>query len=181
MKKIILIAVCTLAIALPGMAQDLMFGKFLGSINPTNFTGNAAFRGYEKQVEITELLANTQNRSTTISVKFSPSPASAEFLVHAQLDKRILKGQLEVLEKNATNPALSRVKYKLYFEDATVVSCTDSSADNKSLSTTVVLKPQRISWIYYTYDALSGKATGTTTHGFDLKSGESWTVTPSGF
>jgi hypothetical protein len=181
MKKRFSITALTLVVSVTCFAQDLTFGKFLGSNSPTKFMGNAAYRGYEQQVEIIEVTTSAQSRGTTVSLKFSPCSASADFITHTQLGKLISKGQVEILEKNPSNPAFNRVKYKIYFEDASISSCTDTKACNNQMATTVILNPQRICWLYYNYDLTSGKMSGTTTNGFDLKSGQSWTVTPPAF
>ncbi|MBN8652739.1 MAG: hypothetical protein J0L67_15005 [Cytophagales bacterium] len=179
-KQNVLLAVL-LALTTNVFAQDLTFGKFLGSISPTKFIGNATNKGYEQQVEIIEVTTTGQSRGTTVSLKFSPCPASADFITHTQLGKLISKGQVEILEKNPSNPAFTRVKYKIYFEDARINSCTDTKACNNQMATTVTLNPQRICWLYYNYEPASGKISGTTTNGFDLKSGQAWTVTPYNF
>jgi hypothetical protein len=181
MKKRNLVVVVLMVVTTSVFAQDLTFGKFLGSNSPTKFIGNAAYRGYEQQVEIIEVTTSGQSRGTTVTLKFSPCSASADFITHTQLGKIISKGQVEILERNPASPAFNRIKYKIYFEDARINSCTDTKACNNQMATTVTLNPQRICWLYYNYDQTSGKMSGTTTNGFDLKSGQSWTVTPPAF
>lgn len=181
MKKIVTLATLLMLWSLSVFSQDNSYGKFLGSINPTKFVGNSLYRGYEKQVEIIEVTTNGQNQNTTLNFKFSPCSASADFLAHTQLAKPIYKGLITVMEKNPFNPSYARMKYQIYFEDAVMVSCSDTRACNSVMATSVNLKPQRICWIYYNYEPASGKALGTTTNGFDCKSGQSWTVTPPNF
>lgn len=181
MKKLVTLSVLYTLLSFHGFAQDLNFGKFLGSINPVKFVGNSTVKLYEKQVEIIEVITNGQNQNTTITFKFSPCPASADFLAHAQLAKPISKGLITVMEKNPFNPSYTRMKYQIYFEDATMVSCSDTRACNNVMTTSVNLRPLRICWIYYNYDAASGKSMGTTINGFDSKSGQAWTVTPPNF
>lgn len=160
------------------LSQDLMFGKFLGSINPVKFTGNSKYKLYEKQVEVIEYNTTGQNQNTTINLKFSPCPASADFLAALQTAKNILNGQVTVLQDTKTS--FNKIKYIIYFEDAKVLSCNEAQACDRSLSTTVQLKPSKVCWVYYNYD-LSGKLLNTTTNGFDTKNGQSWAVTPPNF
>lgn len=180
MKKILTISLLCMLFSLQGFSQNPAYGKFLGSINPTKFMGNSTYRGYEKQVEIIEVTTNGQNQNTTVNFKFSPCSASADFLAHTQLGKSITKGQIDVFEKNPYNAAYSRIKYKIYFEDARMSTCTDTRACNNIMATSVSLRPQRICWIYYNYDN-TGKALGINANGFDTKSGEAWTVTAPNF
>ena len=181
MKKISTLAMLSMLLSFNVFSQDNNDGKFLGSINPTKFVGNSTYRGYEKQLEIIEVTTIGQNQNTTLSFKFSPCSASADFLAHAQLAKPISKGFITVTEKNPYNPSYTRLKYQIYFEDASMVSCSDSRACNNLTATTVAVKPQRICWVYYNYEVASGKLLGTTTNGFDSKSGQVWTVTPPNF
>lgn len=180
MKKSLLLSAFFLLLVFHGFSQNLNFAKFSGSINSTKFVGNSTTKGYEKQVEIIEVTTNGQNQNTTVNFKFSPCSASADFLAHTQLGKTISKGEIDVLEKNPNNPVFSRIKYKMYFEDSRMVSCNDTRSCNNVMATTVVLKPQRICWIYYNYEP-SGKVSGITSNGFDAKSGQAWTVTPPDF
>lgn len=180
MKKIFSLVTLSLLFYFNGFSQDLTYGKFLGSINPTKFTGGSTVKGYEKQVQIIELSTNGQNQNTTVNFKFSPCAASADFLAHTQLGKPIAQGQMDVLEKNPYNPAFTRIKYKIYFEDARILSCNDTKACNNVMATTVALGPQRICWIYYNYD-VNGKLLGNTSNGFDIKTGQPWSVTPPNF
>ena len=85
MKKRFSITALTLVVSVTCFAQDLTFGKFLGSNSPTKFIGNAAYRGYEQQVEIIEVTTSGQSRGTTVTLKFSPCSASADFITHTQL------------------------------------------------------------------------------------------------
>lgn len=180
MKKILSLAIFLLTVAVTCVAQDLTFGKFLGSINSNKFVGNSKYRLYEKQVEIIEATSSGQNRSTTVSFKFNPCSASADFMAHTQTGKQIDKGLVTVLAQPNAQAGINQIKYQVYFENATVVSCNDTQACNATMATTVLLKPQRVCWIYYTYDK-SGKPLPVTTNGFDLKTGQSWTVTPPNF
>ena len=180
MKKLLSLVIFSMLLSYHGFSQNLNYGKFLGSISPTKFVGNSTYKGYEKQVEIIEVTTNGQNQNTTVNFKFSPCSASADFLAHAQLGKIIVKDQIDVFEKNPYNQAFNRIKYKIYFEDAKMISCNDTRACNNEMATTVSLRPVRICWVYYNYDP-SGKGSGITSNGFDTKSGQSWTVTPPNF
>lgn len=180
MKKLLSTVAFTLAVSLTCLAQDMTFGKFLGSINSTRLVGSSKYKGYEKQVEIIEAVTSGQNRSTTISFKFNPCSASADFMAHAQTGKQIDKGLISVLAKPDAQVGINHIKYQVYFENAAVVSCNDTQACTGAMATTVLLKPQRICWIYYNYDK-SGKPLPVTSNGFDLKSGQSWTIAPPDF
>ena len=180
MKRLLSILTLTLSVSLTCLAQDMTFGKFLGSINPTKFVGNSTYKLYEKQVEVIEVATAGQSRSTTVTIKFSSCPASADFLAHAQTGKNISKGLIAVVAQPSAEFGINHIKNQLYFEDATVVSCTDTQACNGAMATTVVLRPQRICWFYYNYDK-SGKPLPVTTNGLDLKSGQSWTITAPNF
>lgn len=180
MKKILSLATFLLTVAVTSVAQDLTFGKFLGSINSNKFVGSSKYRLYEKQVEIIEVTTSGQNRSTTVSFKFNPCSVSADFMAHAQTGKQIDKGLITVLTQPNAQVGINHIKYQVYFEYASVVSCNDTQACNSAMATTVTLKPQRICWIHYNYD-VSGKPLPVTTNGFDLKSGQSWTITPPNF
>lgn len=180
MKKTLSLAVFLLTVSVTCIAQDMTFGKFLGSISPTKFVGHSKYKLYEKQVEIIEVTTSGQNRSTSVSFKFNPCPASADFMAHAQAGKQIDKGLISVLAQPNAQVGINNIKYQIYFENATVVSCNDTQACNATMATTVLLKPQRICWIYYNYDK-NGKPLPTTINGFDLKSAQSWTITPPNF
>lgn len=180
MKKVASLIVLSLLFSFKGYSQEITLGKFLGSINPTKFVGTSTYKLYEKQVELVELNTTGQNRSTSVSFKFNPCAASGDFMAHTQSGKLISKGEITIIEKPSATVGINQIKYKVYFEDATVVSCNDSKACNNNMATTVTLKPQRICWIYYNYDK-NGKVLGTSTNGFDLKSGQPWTVTPPNF
>ncbi|MBS1509551.1 MAG: hypothetical protein JST86_01825 [Bacteroidetes bacterium] len=180
MKKLLSVSIPALLLSFYGFSQNTNFGKFLGSINPAKFIGSSVYKGYEKQVEIIEVTTNGQNQNTTVNFKFSPCSASADFLAHTQLGKNIVQGEIDVMEKNPNNPSFSRIKYKMYFEDARVLSCSDTRACNNLMATTVSLKPLRICWVYYNYD-VNGKLLNSTSNGFDAKTGQSWTVTPPNF
>ncbi|MBP7558140.1 MAG: hypothetical protein KA821_17820 [Chitinophagaceae bacterium] len=174
MKKILSTAVFTIAMSLTGFSQDISYGKFLGSLTTTKFAGSSTYKGYEKQVEIIETTTSGQNRSTTISFKFNACPATANFMAHSQVGKQIEKGLITVLAKPDAQVGINHIKYQLYFESSAVVSCNDTQACNGNMASTVVLKPQRVCWIYYNYDK-NGKPLPVTTNGFDLKSGQAWT------
>lgn len=180
MKKSLSIVLFALTLTLTGFAQDLTFGKFLGTIHSNKFVGNSRTRLYEKQVEIIEVTTTGQNQATTISFKFNSCPASADFIAHTQVRKLLDKSLITVIAKPDAQVGINHIKYQVYFEGATVVSCNDTQACNGSMATTVVLKPQRICWVYYNYDA-SGKPLPVTTNGFDLKSGQTWTTTVPNF
>jgi len=180
MKKIVSLVAFIIAVSLSCYAQDQLYGKFLGTINPTKFAGNSRYKMYEKQVEIIEVTTTGQKQSTNISFKFNPCAASADFMAHSQANKQVDKGLITVLAQPNAQVGINQIKYQVYFENAAVVSCNDTQACNGSMATTVVLKPQRICWIYYNYDK-SGKALPVTTNGFDLKSGQSWTTTVPNF
>lgn len=180
MKKTVTFFMLSMLLSLHGISQDKIFGKFLGSINAVKFTGSSTYKGYEKQVEIIEVSTNGQNRNTTVNFKFSPCPASADFLAHVQSGKSISKGEITVIEKPSATVGINKIKYKIYFEDAAVVSCNEGSACTNVTATTVSIKPQRVCWIYYNYDA-GGKLLNSTTNGFDAKTGQIWTVTPPNF
>lgn len=180
MKKILFIVTLTLSISVTAFAQDQLFGKFLGSINPTKFMGNSKYKLYEKQVEIIEVSTAGQKQSTTLSFKFNTCSASADFIAHAQVGKQIDKGLITVLAKPDAQIGINNIKYQVYFENASVVSCNDTQACTGNMATGVVLKPQRICWVYYSYDK-NGKPLPVTTNGFDLKSGQSWTVAVPNF
>lgn len=180
MKKLFSLSVLIMLLSLHTFGQDRSFGKYLGSINAVRFNGSSTYKGYEKQVEIIEVSTNGQNRNTTVNFKFSPCPASADFLAHAQTDKNISKGEITIIEKPSAEAGINKIKYKIYFEDAAVISCNDSRACNNVTATTVTIKPQRVCWIYYNYDA-GGKLLNSTSNGFDAKTGQAWTVTPPNF
>lgn len=180
MKKALSLVLFTLAFTLTGFSQNLTLGKFLGGINPTKFMGNSRYKLYEKQVEIIEVTTSGQNQATTVSFKFNSCPASADFIAHTQVRKLLDKGLITVIATPDAQVGINHIKYQIYFESTAVVSCTDTQACNGSMATTVVLRPQRICWIYYNYDK-SGKQLPTTTNGFDSKSGQSWTITPPNF
>lgn len=180
MKNILSTAVFILAASLTCVAQDITFGKFLGSINANKLVGTSSYKLYEKQVEIIEATTSAESRSTTVTIKFSPCPASADFMAHAQTRNPITKGLVSVIANPSAELGINHIRNQLYFEDATLVSCAETQACNGTSATTVVLRPQRICWIYYKYDK-NGKALPVTTNGFDLKSGQSWTVTPPNF
>jgi hypothetical protein len=180
MKKSLFLSSFFLLFIFRVSAQSTNYGKFLGSISSTKFVGNSTYRGYEKQVEIIEVTTNGQNQNTTVNFKFSPCAASADFLAHTQLAKSITQGQIDVFEKNPYNQAFNRIKYKVYFEEARMNTCTDARGCNNVMATSVSLRPQRICWIYYNYD-VSGKLSGISSNGFDLKTGQPWTVTPPNF
>lgn len=181
MKKLFSLAMLMMMLSSAAFCQDKSYGKFLGSISTAKFVGNSMVRLYEKQVELIEVTSNGQNQNTTLNFKFSPCSASADFLAHTQSSKPIQNGLITVMEKNPFSPSYTRMKYQIYFEDASMVSCSDTRACNNVMATSVNLKPQRICWIYYNYEAASGKSMGTTTNGFDSKSGQSWSVTPPNF
>lgn len=180
MKKTLIISLLSLLFASQAFSQDLTFGKFLGTINPTKFIGKSTYKLYEKQVEIIEAVTAGQNRSTTITIKFSSCPASADFIAHTQTGKLLDKALISTITKPSQEVGINQIKQQIYFENATVISCSDTQACNGTMATTVVLRPERICWIYQNYDR-SGKALPPTTNGFDLKSGQTWTVTPSNF
>lgn len=180
MKKQLTLSVISILFSFYGFSQDLTFGKFLGSINTTKFVGSSVYKGYEKQVEINEVSTNGQNQNTTVTFKFLPCSASADFLAHTQLGKNIVQGQIDVLEKIPYNQAFKRIKYKIYFEDARMVTCNDTRSCNGSMATTITLKPQRICWIYYTYDA-NGKLLSVNSNGIDIRTGQAWAITPPNF
>lgn len=181
MKKLLSLSVLSILFSFYGFSQDINFGKFLGSINNTKFVGSSVYRGYEKQVEIIEATTTGQKQATTLEIKFNPCPASVDFLTHTQLGKNIVQGQIDVLEKIPYNPAFNRIKYKIYFEVASIVSCNDTRACNGSTATTVTLKPQRICWIYYTYDPNNGKLLSVNSNGIDIRTGQAWAITPPNF
>lgn len=180
MKTTLSFIVLSLFLSLNGYCQEITLGKFLGSINASKFVGNAKYKLYEKQVEMVELNAAAQSRSTTISFKFSPCAASGDFMAHTQSGKIISKGEITILAKPSATAGINTIKYKVYFEDASVVSCSDAKACDNTMATTVLLKPQRVCWIYYNYDG-NGKFINSTSNGFDLKSGQPWTLIPPNF
>jgi hypothetical protein len=180
MKKLFSLSILMMLLSLHGFGQDRSFGKFLGSINPVKFAGSSTYKGYEKQVEIIEVSTNGQNKNTTVNFKFSPCPASADFLAHTQTGQNISKGEITVIEKPSAVVGINKIKYKIYFEDAAVISCNDSRACNNVTATTVAIKPQRVCWIYYNYDA-GRKLLNSTSNGFDAKTGQAWTVIPPNF
>ncbi len=180
MKKILSFIAVSLLLSYYCYSQEITLGKFLGSISPAKFVGTSPYKLYERQVELIEFNTTGQNRSTSLSFKFSPCAASSDFMVHTQSGKFISKGEITIIEKPSVTVGINYIKYKVYFEDASVVSSSDARACNNNMATTVTLKPQRICWIYYNYDK-NGKLLNTTTNGFDLKSGQPWTVTPPNF
>lgn len=180
MKKLLTLSVLSILFSFYGFSQDITFGKFLGSINTTKFVGSSTYKGYEKQVEVIEATTTGQKQATTLEIKFNPCAASVDFLTHTQLGKNIVQGQIDVLEKVPYNQAFNRIKYKIYFEVASIVSCNDTRACNGSTATTVTLKPQRICWIYYTYD-VNGKLLSVNSNGIDIRTGQAWAVTPPNF
>ena len=174
MRKALFLSIICLLVWIGSFSQDLILGKFLGGITNMRLIGTSRYKLYEKQVEMVELNTSGQSRSTTLSFKFNPCAASADFMAHAQTGTLMSKGDITILEKPNATVGINLIKYKVYFEDAVVVSCNDTQACNNTMATTVVLKPQRICWVYYNYDG-NGKAT-TTSNGYDLKSGQSWVV-----
>lgn len=180
MKKTLSIVVFALVFSLSCIAQDRIFGKFLGSINPNKFVGKSTYKLYERQVEIIEVTTSGQNRSTTVLLKFNSCPASADFMAHWQMGKQLAKGFLSVIAPPGAQTGFNNIKYQIYFEDAIVASCNDTQACNGSMATTVLLKPQRICWVYHSYDK-NGKPLPVTTNGFDVKSGQNWTAAAPDF
>lgn len=180
MKKLLSLSVLCMFLSFHGFSQDINFGKFLGSINTNKFIGNSRYKLYEKQVEIIEATTSGQSRSTTLTFKFNPCSATADFLAHTQSGQKISKGQITTIENPNSQVGINHIKQIIYFEDATIVSCNDTRACNGNMATTVVLKPQRICWTYYVYD-ISGKLSPITSNGFDLKTGQPWTVTTPNF
>lgn len=178
MKKILSLFIVFMFLSFHGFSQDVNLGKFLGSISPNKFVGNSKYKLYEKQVEIIEVTTSGKSQSSTVTFKFNPCSASADFLAHIQVRQNISKGQITTIEKPSSQVGINHIKQIIYFEDATIISCNDTRACDGNMATTVVLKPQRICWTYYVYDA-NGKLTSITSNGFDLRNGQSWTTTPS--
>lgn len=178
MKKLFSIPALLMFISITGFSQNKTFGKFLGSQSPNKFIGNSMYKGYEKQINVVEVTTAGQNQSTTITIKFDPCQASTDFLANAQSRGLIKNGDITTLF-NDPNLPVNAVKGRIYFEDATIISCTTTQACNGAMATTVQLKPQRICWIYNNYS--SGKLLNTTNSGFDAKSGQPWSVTPPNF
>jgi len=180
MKKLLSITAFLLLIYITGFSQDKNFGKFLGSQSPNKFVGTSMYRFYEKQIEIVEVTTAGQNQTTTVTIKFDPCQASADFLANQQSGGLIKNGEIATISRDPNLPP-NAVKVRMYFEDATIISCTSTQACNGAMATTVQLKPARICWIYNNYDKANGKLLNTTSIGFDTKSGKPWTVTPPNF
>lgn len=180
MKKLLSISALLLLISITGFSQDKNFGKFLGSQSPNKFVGTSMYRFYEKQIEIVEVTTAGQNQTTTVTIKFDPCQASTDFLANQQSGGLIKNGEIATISRDPNLP-VNTVKVRMYFEDATIISCTSTQACNGSMATTVQLKPARICWIYNNYDKASAKFINTTTTGFNTKSGQPWTVTPPNF
>lgn len=142
------------------------FGKFVNSDGAV-IKGTSLARGFERQIEVNNLVASSANNNTTIRFSMPVGTASAAFrgLINTKL--RLRSGEIIV---TATKADRRITEYKISMENISVEECTDSEGN-----TLVQLKATRIGWTYYSTVTKSGMTTVSSKSGWDAEAQRPWT------
>jgi len=99
------------------------------------------------------------------------SNASVELKAIANSKEALSKGQVTVSKLD-----LQRMTtlYTINMEQMKVVSCSDFTAADNTMMTSVTIQATRIGWTYYSQDRM-GKITVSDKYGYDLGTGDNWT------
>jgi len=141
------------------------FGKFVNS-DGAIIKGTSMTKGFEKQIEVNNLVASSAGNNTTIRFSMPTGTASAAFhnLINTKL--RLRSGEIIV-----TSMKIDRriTDYKISMENISVEECTDSDGN-----TLVQLKATRIGWTYYSTVNKSGATTVSSKSGWDAETQRPW-------
>lgn len=179
-----------------------IYGKFIKN-DGTRIKGTSTMKGYEDQLIITNYTGGTDN-SATIEIEVPVNTYIADFrnLMNttpaktvvakpattvikpsgaAKLPERTMPVQqqpalqiarVDISVTNRISNYMPTLSNQIILEDVKVESCTDNAASGTSK---IKLKATRIGWIYYSTDAVTGKALPPRKSGWDTASGQSWT------
>ncbi|MCG2618010.1 type VI secretion system tube protein Hcp [Terrimonas sp. NA20] len=166
MKKIILsllIIAPLMLMAQRSSTED--FGKFTNAEGAA-IKGSSLARGFERQIEVDNLVAASTNNNTSLSFSMPAGAATNEFRNALNNGKKLKSGEIVVTVLSADRRI---TKHKINMEDITVLSCED-----KNGNTLLTLDATRIGWTYYTSDR-SGKQTISSKSGWDAAKKQAWT------
>ena len=146
-----------------GQRQE-SFGKF-NLPDGANIRGTSTVRGYERQLEVSNLIGTPAGNNTTIRLQIPTCDAVGSFRNLLNTKQRLRNGEIAV-----TVPGEKRkLDYRIVMQDITVEECVDAEGQ-----TTLQLKAGRIGWIYYTTDR-RGKSAILSKAGWDEAKNDVWT------
>ncbi|WP_421943145.1 hypothetical protein [Pedobacter sp.] len=140
------------------------FGKFTNT-DGAIIKGDALTRGYERQLEISNLVANSANNNNTISFAIPISTASGVFRNALNGAQKLRSAEITVTTINAEKRT---VTYKINLEDIAVNQCADRNG-----FTNLQLTATRIGWTYFATDRM-GRTTVSSKNGWDAENKKAW-------
>lgn len=141
------------------------FGKFT-SDDGTIIKGDVMTKGYERQLQINNLIANSANNNTKISFTIPNGNASGIFRSVLNTKQKLRSGEIVVTTTNAEKRLIA---YKINMQDIVVNECVDSNGQ-----TSLQLTATKIGWTYYTLDKM-GRTTISGKNGWDASAKRAWT------
>ncbi|MET0461889.1 MAG: hypothetical protein ABW007_02000 [Chitinophagaceae bacterium] len=167
MKKVILsllLIVPVLLMAQRSTTED--FGKFTNADGAV-IKGSSLVRGFERQIEVENLVAASTNNNTTVKFSMPSGAATNEFRNALNNGRKLRSGEI-IVTVIASDRRVT--KHKINLEDISVLSCEDRAGN-----TLVTLDATRIGWTYYVNDQRSGKQTVSSKSGWDAAKKQAWT------
>lgn len=140
------------------------FGKFTGP-EGTAIRGTSVARGFERQLEIKNIVGTAAGNNTTISFEIPNSEAAAAFRNIVNTKQRLRSGEIQVMQLGEKRV----LDYKIVMQDIAVEECVDAEGVSK-----LKVTAGRIGWIYYTTDR-RGKAMISSKSGWDAAAQNVWT------
>ena len=142
------------------------FGKFTNA-DGVLIKGSSMARGYERQIEITNLVANSSGNNTVITFSIPQDASSAVFRGIINTKYRLRTGEIVVLKTTADRKVLTQ---KINLANIAVTSCVDRNG-----MTEVTLNAGKIGWTYYAATR-SGATTVSSKTGWDAENNTAWTA-----
>ncbi len=114
-----------LCILLPGFAFSQQYvGKFTGS-DGIMITGESGIKGFEKQVEVYQVLTSTSNTGTLVQFKLKSTQASLPFRIASLSGAKIALGEVTTVTLNMDGS--STIGEKMIWHNFTVEECIDQA------------------------------------------------------
>lgn len=140
------------------------FGKF-SAPDGTIIRGTSMVKGFEKQLEVSNLVGTPAGNNTTVRFRVPTGEAAGILRNLMNTKSRLRSGEISVTvpgEKRTTD-------YRIILQDIAVEECVEAEG-----MTTLQLKAGRIGWIYYTTDR-RGKTIISSKSGWDESTKDVWT------
>jgi hypothetical protein len=151
-------------------AQQEIYGLFNSPDNAA-IRGSSVARGYERQVEITEIRTNAGAKSSTVKFVMRSSTATAAFRDAMQQHRSLVAGTVTVTSIKSDRRTID---YKVIMQGMKVESCSEKTVSGESV-VEVTLIATRIGWMYYS-NSLKGGNTISSKTGWDFSTQKEWTA-----